>query len=585
MKKLLNIFICTVLAVSMLSGCSSSTSKEFTAKAKGYKSDVEVKVIMDDTTITNVEVLSHEETDGIGTKAIDALPSLIVDAQSINVDVVGGATFTSKAIIEAVSTALTEGGFDLSKYQKEAEDGDDVSLTDATYDVVVVGAGGAGLAAAITAAEEGANVVVIEKTGIIGGNTIRSWAEIAAPNSWLQKEQGIEGDSGEILANDMYVGGGKLAKKELLDVIGNNVMDDIYWLKDTIGVEYETYIVHEGGHTFKRNIDPVGLGSGMITPMADYLKNLGVDIFTNVKGESLITEDGKVVGIEASSNNKTVVLTANNGVVLTTGGFGGNIEMRERYNKRWETLGDTVPTTGSSENTGDGIVMAEKIGANLLGMEYVQLYPFNNPVSGTLYGIESPSWSDEGFFYVNQDGNRFVNELGLRDPKAEAILAQDLVLAIYNQKVADNLDLEEKNKDEYAKALEDGVFFKADTLDEIADYFGVNAENLKKTLVDYNAVCNEEKEDDFGRTTSLHAMEEGPWFAMVGVVSVHFTMGGIEIDTDARVLNTNGEVIDGLYAAGETTGGIHGNNRVGACAIADILVYGRIAGQSAASDK
>ena len=463
--------------------------------------------------------------------------------------------------------------------------GTEETQTGSSYDVVVVGAGGAGLCAAIEAKVHGAeNVLLIEKMPFAGGNTLLSWAELACAGNWLQIEQGIE-DSNEQFAKEMWEGGGKVARKEMVDIVVNNALDAALWLRDEIGVVYQDYLVHEGGHSVPRAVEPVDLGPGMIYPLLDKAEELGVEILYDTKAEELLVNDeGRVIGVQATNQEgEEVTFFAEKGVVLATGGFGANVEMRQKYNTRWETLDESVQTTNSPAATGDGIVMAEKIGAQLENMEHIQLYPFNNPMTGVFYGIEAPSWSGEGIVYVNQDGKRFVNEVGMRDERAEGILAQGgVAYAIYNQEVADRLNLEEIYADEYAQCLADGVFYKADTLEEIGEYFDINAENLVETMEKYNEYMKAGHDPEFGRKTSMVPMEEGPWFILKGVVSVHHTMGGVMIDTEARVINTEGEIIEGLYAAGEVTGSVHGNNRVGTCAISDIVVFGRIAGKNAA---
>lgn len=372
----------------------------------------------------------------------------------------------------------------------------------------------------------------------------------------------------------------------MVDIVANSALDAALWLKDEIGVEYQDYLVWEGGHSVARAVEPVKKGPGMINPMVDYAKKIGVDILLNTKAEELITDEtGRVTDVIISSGDSKATYTATRGIVLATGGFGANVEMRDRYNTRWETLDETVLTTNSPAIVGDGIVMAEAIGANLINMEHIQLYTFNNPLTGVFHGIEAPSWSGEGLIYVNQDGKRFVNEVAMRNVRAEGILAQGgTAYAIYNQAVADRLNLEEEFAEEYARCLEGGVFYKADTLEEVAEYFNINAQNLVETMDKYNEGIKNNN-DEFGRTTSMVTMEEGPWFILKGVVSVHHTMGGVEINPNAEVINTNGDVIEGLFAAGEVTGSVHGNNRVGTCAIADITVFGRIAGQNAAANQ
>lgn len=596
MKKIVKLMLSVMMIASMAS-CSSAPKNDqggegkfkagtYTGTAQGNNGDVTVEVTLSADKIEKVEVTEHKESAGISDAAIANIPATIVESQSLNVDTVSGATHTSDAILDAVKAALTEAGADIEALMSgEGAAKTTVTLEDKTYDVVVLGAGGAGLSAAIEAQAAGANVVVIEKMPYVGGNTILSYAELACPNNWLQEELGIE-DSPELMAKEMWEGGGKVAKKEMVDIVVNNATAAAEWLRDEIGVKYQDYLVQEGGHSVPRAVEPIELGPGMINPLKDYAESHGVEIMLNTKAEELIQDEtGKVVGVQVSQGDQTATISANNSVVLATGGFGANVEMREHYNTRWETLDASVKTTNSPAIVGDGIVMAEKIGAHLINMEHIQLYPFNNPITGVFYGIEAPSWSSEGLIYVNKDGKRFVNEVAMRDVRAEGILAQGgLVYAIYNQEVADRLNLEEKFADEYARCLEDGVFFKADTLEEVADHYGINAENLVETMAKYNEGI-ENNNDEFGRTTSMVTMKEGPWFILEGVVSVHHTMGGVEINENAEVLDVEGNVMPGLFAAGEVTGSIHGNNRVGTCAIADITVFGRIAGRNAAAAK
>ena len=563
------------------------TSGKFVGVGNGLHGEIKVEVEVKDGIITNINVLEQQENAVLGKSAFEGISAAVIQKNSTDVDIVTGATYSSKGMIEAINNALKDGKVVLAAKGSAGGEVKEAEIKDSTYDVVVIGAGGAGLCAAIEAKNNGAkNVVLVEKMPYVGGNTLLSYAELACAGNWLQKEKGIE-DSNEKFAQEMWEGGGKVAKKEMVDTVVYNALDAALWLRDTIGVKYQDYLVHEGGHSVPRAVEPIDLGPGMVEPLLAKAKELGVEVICNTKAEELVVNDaGRVVGVKVTSGNKKATFTADKGVVLTTGGFGANVEMRQKYNKRWETLDESVQTTNSPAIVGDGIIMAEKIGAQLEGMEYIQLYPFNNPMTGVFYGIEAPSWSGEGIIYVNEDGKRFVNELGMRDVRAEAILAQKgPVYAIYNQEVADRLKLEEKFANEYAQCLEGGVFYKADTLEEIAKYFNINADNLVKTMDNYNKYMKEGVDPEFGRTTSMVPMNGGPWFILKGVVSVHHTMGGVMIDKEAHVINTEGKIIEGLYAAGEVTGSVHGNNRVGTCAIADITVFGRIAGTNAALGK
>lgn len=591
MKKLVKLGLVLVLSFSLFACASNNQSTTqgvkdgvYEATAKGNNGPVKVAVTLKNEAIEKVEVLEHTETAGLSDNAIKNIPVAIVENQSISVDTVSGATVSSNAIIAAVTAALESAGVDIAKFKKEVSK-TELKIEDLSTEVIIIGSGGAGLSAAIEAREAGAEVVVIEKMPFAGGNTLLSYAELACANNWLQEEKGIK-DSKEQFAKEMWEGGGKVARKEMVDTVVDGALDGALWLRDTIGVKYQDYLVHEGGHTVARAVEPIELGPGMINPMVDYANKIGVKILYNVKAEELIVENGKVVGVSVSSGDSTAKFTASKGVVLATGGFGANVDMRVKYNKRWKTLDESVKTTNSPGATGEGILMAEKIGAQLEGMEYIQLYPFNNPITGVFYGIEAPSWSGEGIVYVNMDGKRFVNETGMRDERAEGILAQNgKVFAIYNQEVADRLNMEEKFAGEYEQCLKDGVFFKADTLEEIAKHFGINEKNLVETMKKYNEYMEAGKDPEFNRKTSMVTMKEGPWFILEGVVSVHHTMGGVMIDEQARVLDASKNPIPGLYAAGEVTGSIHGNNRVGTFAISEIVVFGRIAGKNVANEK
>ncbi len=599
MKKFLCILLATLMAFTMVA-CAAKTESnpveaagKFTAGTyegvgKGNNGDIVVDVVLTDSEISEIIVKEHAETAGLADAPLKDIPAAIIAGQTLAVDTITGATNASNGVIAAVTAALEAAGVDVSTLQIKSETAAaQIAIEDAEYDVVVIGAGGAGLSAAIKAKLSGAeNVVIIEKMPFAGGNTLLSYAELACAGNWLQDEKGIE-DSNEQFAKEMWEGGGMLARKEMVDTVVNNALDAALWLRDYVGVEYQDYLVHEGGHSVPRAVEPIELGAGMITPLVAKAEELGVQIMYNTKAEELIqNEEGRVIGVQVSAGESTATFTADKGVVLAAGGFGANIEMREQYNKRWPTLDESVQTTNSPAIVGDGILMAERIGAQLEGMEHIQLYPFNNPMTGVFYGIEAPSWSGEGLIYVNIDGNRFVNEMGMRDVRAEAILAQEgAVYAIYNQEVADRLNMEEKFADEYAKCLDGGVYFKADTLEEVAEYFEINAENLVNTMDNYNTYMTEGVDLEFGRTTAMVPMNEGPWFILKGIVSVHHTMGGVMIDTDAHVLDTEGNIIPSLYAAGEVTGSVHGNNRVGTCAISDITVFGRIAGENVVTGK
>lgn len=598
MKKI----IASLLAASMivtLVACGSSDNSgqtvtdgnfvagKYTATADGFKGPVTVEVEVTSDEITAVNVVEHGETEGVSDGAILNVPNDIVKGQTLNVDTVSGATFTSNAIISATTEALEQAGANIDNLQTYYQNVSSIVLEDATYDVVIVGGGGAGLTAALEAQAQGSNVIIIEKMPFLGGNTLIAHGEMAMAENWIQDELGVE-DSAKLFADDLYAAGDELADYDVVYAMAEYSADTALWLRDYANVEFtEGYLGQEGGHSVERQILPVGLGAGLVQSLEAKVREVGVTILTETTGDSLVQDEtGRVIGVNISSGDQTAVISATNGVVLTTGGFGANVEMRVEYNTIWGSLGAEMPTSNAAGIMGDGITMASEIGADLMNMEQIQLYPFNNPVTGVFFAIEAPNWTNEGHMYINQNGERFVNEFSTRKYRAAEIIAQegDFVYCIYNQEVADRLGLEGTYATTYATCEEQGVFYKADTLEEIAEYYGINAENLVASVDKYNdGIAN--NNDEFGREDGMVQMFEGPWFILQGSPTVHHTMGGVKIDADARVIDTDGNIIEGLYAGGEVTGSVHGSERVGSCAVSDAMIYGRIAGASAASQK
>ena len=596
MKKILTFALAALMILSLISCAAKNSGAAVSYKAgtysgvgKGRNGDINVKVVLKKTKIAKITVGAHSETPGISDAPLKNIPEAIIAGQTLAVDTVSGATLSSEGIIAAVADALESAGVDTSKLQTKNDSAVvEIELKDATYDVVIIGAGGAGLTAAVQAKVSGAEkVALIEKTPIAGGNTIRSGAAMAVPGHPNQVKAGIE-DNAEMLVKDMNAGGGNIGNQDLISTLAHNATKGALWLGEYVEVDWRDAIAQESGHVVPRFIEPKTYGPGLITPLVKKAEELGVEIMYSTKAEKLVQDkSGRVTGVVVSRNGKEATISGTNGVVIASGGFGANVEMREKYNTKWATLDENIPTSNSPAIQGEGIEMAQAIGANLVGMEYIQLYPFNNPATGVYYNIEGPRWNHGGGIYVNLDGERFVNEMATRDLVSEAIFAQEESIAffLYNQAAADEKNMEVNLAHEYASATEQGVFIKADTLKECADFFGVNAENLKATVSRWNKMVADGEDTEFNRVDNLKQNVDGPWFMMKGLPSVHHTMGGIEIDSEAHVIDTDGNIIPGLYAAGETTGGIHGTNRLGTCAIADIIVFGRIAGASAAERK
>ncbi|WP_394023936.1 flavocytochrome c [Anaerococcus martiniensis] len=544
-------------------------------KAKGYKGDVIAHVSFDGDKISNIHV-DHEETEGLGATAIDKMVPEIIENQSVNIDSVSGATSSSTALIEAVSAAITASGHNIEDYQEDFT-GKDKERTDATkdVDVVVVGGGGAGFAAAVTAKENGANVVLLEKLPQVGGNTLISGGEYAAPANELQEKENIE-DSKELFAEDVKKSGGN---EELIDVLAEHATEDAYWLRDDIGVEWLDSLMFFGGHSVKRSLIPAAhSGNELIKNYLKKCEELGIEVITEADVKEILTEDGKVTGVKAQTPDENLTVNAKS-VVLATGGFGANDEMT--YENDHE-IDEYVQSTNSPGATGDGIVMAEALGADTVDMDKIQLYPVCDPETGRLLYVGDTRLVG-GALLVNKEGNRFVEELATRREISLAIKEQTdhVGYLIWDEKSNETTGTMASNPQEAEEQFEKGNLVKADTIEELADHFDLDKDQLLKTVETFNENSKKEEDPDFNLRMLGWTIEEGPFYMLKAAPAVHHTMGGLKINTEAEVLTKDNKWIEGLYAAGEVTGGIHGENRLGSAAIADITVFGRIAGKNA----
>lgn len=571
------------------------TPGTYTATVTGMK-EMTVTVTFSADAITDIQ-LDHQETEGIGVPVCDSMPAEILELQGLGIDAVSGATLTSNAILEGVADCVSQAGGDvdaLKAVKKEVVAEADEELT---ADVVVIGAGGAGMAAAVTATQNGKNVIVIEKTSNMGGNTALAGGALNAVDDGSETALARE-DSVEFHYKQTIEGGDNQGDPDLVRTLVENAWDGVEWLKG-LGMEFQDGVFTVTGGMWERAHKPVEPeGSGFFKTYKEYMEsNDGITMKYNTTAESLIVEDGVVTGVECTgqTGNK-VTVKANNGVVLATGGFGQNVEMRQKYNeetKLWPTLDETIPSTNTTAITGDGIVMAEAIGAELVQMGNIQLLPLGDPKTGSLSGnIEH---AVESRIFVNKEGNRFVNEGGRRDEMTLALFEQpDTTMYIVMDSDTYPTGDEVNNFNETINDLvAAGRAYKADTLEDLAAQINVPAENLVKSVEEYNRHCLggdlEGQADEFGRTLFTdtdkknNGINDGPFYAAERVPTVHHTMGGVKINTDTQVIGTDGNVIPGLFAAGEVTGGIHGANRLGGNALTDTVVFGRIAGASASA--
>ena len=457
--------------------------------------------------------------------------------------------------------------------------GEKYEVKEINVDVVVVGSGGAGLISAIKAKETGANVVVLEKLPLIGGNTLISGAEYAAPMNWLQEKENIS-DSIELFKKDVEKAGGD---KELIDVLAKNALDGAKWLKDDIKVEWTDELMFFGGHSVKRSLIPKGQsGKELINKLHAKTEELGIEILTETNAYELIVKDNVVTGVKAKTKNGELIVNAKS-VILTTGGFGANKKMLNDNDKE---IDDKILSTNSPGSTGDGIKMAQKIGADVVDLDKIQLYPVCDVETGKLL-YTGDTRLVGGAILVNKEGNRFVEELGTRREISLGIKSQtdSIAYQIWDEDSMQKSKILPTHEIEYNNLIEGKKLCKVNSIDEMAEFFGIDKNNLKETIKKFNEDSENGKDTLFNLRRLGFKIEKAPFYCLKAVPAVHHTMGGLRINKDANVLDKNGNIIKGLYAAGETTGGIHGNNRLGSVSITDITVFGIIAGINAAKNK
>lgn len=438
-------------------------------------------------------------------------------------------------------------------------------------DIVVIGAGGAGMTAAIQAVQDGAtDVVILEKMPVTGGNTTRSTGGLNAAGTSYQEADGIE-DSIELFVEDTMKGGKELNDKELVTVMAENSADAVDWVNE-IGGDLSVVGMF-GGASVKRihrPTDTSAVGPMLVKALNAKTEELGIPVLLETTAEKILVDDsGKVCGVTGTDKDGQKFTIDCTAVVLATGGFGANSDMVVEYKP--DLAG--FCTTNHAGATGDGIAMAKELGAAFVDMEQIQTHPTVNPETQTMYteGVRG-----NGAILVNKEGKRFCNELETRDVVSAAILEQTdgECYLVFDQAVRESLAAIES----YIKA---GIVTEADTPEALGEAIGVDGKALADTLKTYAGYKAAGKDEDFGRESMELALDKPKYYAALCAPAIHHTMGGVKINTKTEVLKEDGTVISGLFAAGEVTGGVHGANRLGGNAVTDIVVFGRIAGTAA----
>ncbi len=620
-KRVFALCLALAMLLAMVPAALADTATG-TGTAQGYGGEITVTVTLEDGVITAVEAVGNDETDGIGKNIINEWPQAFVDANGI-VDTYTGATFagvTRPGFIAATRAALEDAGVNPDDYMRELEV---EQAEDELYeaDVVIIGAGGAGMTAAITAADAGANVIVLESQPAVGGNSVKSTGGMnaaktadqdenefgeeagvektltAAAENWADNEvitalaakvqeqwdaykadpQGYF-DSTELFALDTLIGGKGINDPALVETLVNNSADAIEWLR-TQGIDL-TNVASFGGASVKRIHRPVD-EEGKVLSVGAYTVPLlqqaceardNLLLLTDTTATKILTDDeGNAAGVEAEGKTGNKVVVSCGAVILATGGFGANLDMVVQYKP--ELAG--FMTTNAAGIQGQGIAMAEELGAATVDMEQIQIHP---TVQFDTASLITEGLRGDGAILVNANGERFIDEVGTRDVVSAAEIAQpdSFSWLVVDQKMVDASSV-------IQGYIKKGFMLSGDTYEALAGELGIPADAFAATMETWNGYVAEKNDPDFGRTSFAEPLDTAPFYAVKVTAGIHHTMGGLKIDPETHVLNTDGEIIPGLFAAGEVTGGVHGANRLGGNAVADFVVFGRIAGEQAAA--
>ena len=544
------LFGLTLLMFTLLfTGASAET---YEGTGLGYDKDgIVLDVEITNNRIVDVKVKRAKESE-FATPAIQKIAKKVIATQSLDVDGVSGASLTSEGTKEAIEEAVKKSGITLTAVTVQNTKAVELPKEG---DVVVIGAGGAGLTSAIAAHEKGAKVILIEKTELLGGNTNYATAGLNAAGTKIQEKLGIK-DSPELFYEDTMKGGKNKNNKELVRVLVNNSSAIVDWLTER-GADLSE-LTSTGGQSVKRTHRPTGgsaVGPNIVAALSKTAENEKIDIRKGTKAIALVKAKNRIVGVKVREIDGKEYTIKAKAVIVATGGFGANAKMVEKYNPKLKGFG----STNNPAIVGDGIIMVEKVGGALVDMSEIQTHP---TVVHNKTNMITEAVRGEGAILVNRDGKRFIDELETR------------AFLIFDKGIRTKL----KAADGYVKK----GFAVEGTLEEIAAKIGTDAKTLEATLNKYNEAVRNKVDSEFNKKTLPKELTGTKYYAIEVSPAVHHTMGGVRINTNAEVLGKNGRPIKGLYAAGEVTGGIHGANRIGGNAVADITIFGKIAGENAA---
>lgn len=608
----------------------------YSVTAAGHNGQVPMKVTFSENRIENIDIDTKGETIGIADTVWQRMPEQIISGQTLNVDAVSGASDTSRGVLNGVADAVSLAGADpdVLKKRPKPDKGEMKGTVEYSADVVIIGGGGTGLSAAATSVQAGKRTILVEKFPAVGGNTIRTGGPMnAADPEWQNTFDALPGeaatlkslmetpdekidpeylddfhelqgqlkeylDSGEHFLFDSkllheiqtYLGGKRTdlngteihGDYTLVKTLVDNALKSVSWLQ-SIGVRFDPdEVTMPVGAKWRRGHKPLeNQGFEYISNLQRYVKEQGGQIITDTRVQKLLKENNQIVGLEAINADGQQVIVHANAVILASGGFAANTKMVQKYNTYWTKVDDDIATSNSPAITGDGIKLGTDVGADLVGMGFSQMMPVSDPVTGELFsGLQVPP---ANFVMVNNKGDRFVDEYESRDVLSQAAIDNgSLFYLIADENIkgtAYNTSQEKINEQ-----VEAGTLFKDDTLEGLAKQIKIDPTELVTTITKYNSYVDAGHDPEFGKDVFDLKVEKAPFYATPRKPALHHTMGGLKIDSSAHVLDTSGQPISGLYAAGEVAGGLHAGNRLGGNSLADIFTFGRIAAQTAAKE-
>ena len=575
MKNRLYLFIILLVGI-LAAGCDNHMNDtpmpeeiqmkdgEFEGLGEGRSGMIKVAIIVKNHIITAIRILSQSESK-FAQPAEQQIIDAVLEKQTVEgVDAVSGATLTSQGMLTAIGMAIDA--------SKGVQQGGEETYRDTSCDIVVIGAGGAGLSAATQAASMGAHVIVLEKQGIIGGNTNYSTGGLNAAETSVQEKLGIV-DSKKSHYDDTMAGGHFLNDPSLVETLVNKAAAAVDWLI-SLGADLSN-VGQLAGSSQKRTHRPNGgaaIGPHLMAVLSKAVKSENISVRTRNTVTALTEQNGKVTGVKVSTPTGTYTIKAK-AVIIATGGFGANLSLVAQYRPEFKNFN----TSNHYGATGDAFDWVSPLDVPLVDMDQIQIHPTGEVGSHLLI---TEAVRGNGAILVNHDGVRFTNEMLTRDKVSEAILAQSEKSAflIFDQSVRESLAAIENYSQQ-------GLLTTAGSVSELAQALKLPESSFVETMDKYQEYQTTGEDLDFGRNGDEmpRPLTQAPFYAIEVEPVLHHTMGGIKINSKAEVVNKSGNPVPGLYAAGEVTGGVHGGNRLGGNAVADIIIFGQIAGTSAAN--